>query len=280
MNKVKKQFFPYYVDKERLLDIYAVINDGYADYEEITTSYDKNTEGNINGKVGFKIFKVQADMQTGIRRAGKSSKSFSHKKVQTISSMLNFIISSLSINDILKTNFKEAVEGDFVYTPITLSNNSLEILQDRFNDILRIMKMLENPLFGGKKIDNKQVQNMIDVIGKACKTVIDGNEVIFENDNYGIVANINKNNYYQSVIYDLIDCELMCLCKIKKVYDQGTELLKNTIFTNLKNDTSKDELIAALTGMSDNDTYNLDCNIKTSIKGKRVYEIQIVSLSK
>ena len=31
-------FFPYYINQSRLLDIYAILNGGYSEYAEITTS--------------------------------------------------------------------------------------------------------------------------------------------------------------------------------------------------------------------------------------------------
>lgn len=34
----RKLFFPYYINQGRLLDIYAILNDGYSEYSEITTA--------------------------------------------------------------------------------------------------------------------------------------------------------------------------------------------------------------------------------------------------
>ena len=43
MSKEKKDeqielFFPYYVNQERLLDIYAILNGGYSEFSEVTAS--------------------------------------------------------------------------------------------------------------------------------------------------------------------------------------------------------------------------------------------------
>ena len=35
--KQKELFFPYYINQGRLLDIYAILNNGYSEYSEIIT---------------------------------------------------------------------------------------------------------------------------------------------------------------------------------------------------------------------------------------------------
>ena len=56
----KELFFPYYVNQGRLLDIYAILNNGYSEYAEITTAInEEHTKGgraDANGTVGFKLF--------------------------------------------------------------------------------------------------------------------------------------------------------------------------------------------------------------------------------
>ena len=39
---MKDLFFPYYVNRGRLLDIYAILNNGYSEYEEL--SYSSSSE--------------------------------------------------------------------------------------------------------------------------------------------------------------------------------------------------------------------------------------------
>ena len=53
-------FFPYYVNQGRLIDIYAILNQGYSEYSEITTAIgdEKSKSGkmDISAKGGFKLF--------------------------------------------------------------------------------------------------------------------------------------------------------------------------------------------------------------------------------
>lgn len=50
-------FFPYYVNQNRLLDIYAILNKGFSEYEEIKegSSSGKSSSKRGGAGVGFKI---------------------------------------------------------------------------------------------------------------------------------------------------------------------------------------------------------------------------------
>ena len=44
-------FFPYYIDQARLLDLYAILNGGYSEYEEIqNTANDENVRSEDGGQ--------------------------------------------------------------------------------------------------------------------------------------------------------------------------------------------------------------------------------------
>lgn len=54
-------FFPYYVNQNRLLDIYAILNRGFSEYEEIKEESSSGKSSSKRGGgagVGFKIFKL------------------------------------------------------------------------------------------------------------------------------------------------------------------------------------------------------------------------------
>ena len=55
-------FLLYYVNQERLLDLYAILNRGYAEYEEVSSSSErsksKNAAAKAEGSGGFKIFSM------------------------------------------------------------------------------------------------------------------------------------------------------------------------------------------------------------------------------
>lgn len=54
---MKDLFFPYYVNKGRLLDIYSILNRGYSEYEELTISSNDETK---------KMLKVMYQLKEGL----------------------------------------------------------------------------------------------------------------------------------------------------------------------------------------------------------------------
>lgn len=68
VEKQKELFFPYYVNQGRLLDIYAILNDGYSEYAEISTAVceerSKSGRAELNGTGGFKLFNFGASAAT------------------------------------------------------------------------------------------------------------------------------------------------------------------------------------------------------------------------
>lgn len=80
----------------RLLDIYAILNEGYSEYSEIITVINnekkQNDSAEINTNAGFKLFNffggsVSADSENldGIKSEHKE------KKVQTVTSVLSLV---------------------------------------------------------------------------------------------------------------------------------------------------------------------------------------------
>ena len=43
-------FIPYYINQSRLLDIYAIINGGYSEYSEITSTINTENNKKANGE--------------------------------------------------------------------------------------------------------------------------------------------------------------------------------------------------------------------------------------
>ena len=91
-------------------------------------------------------------------------------------------------------------------------------------------------------------------------------------------GNITESNLYQSVSADLSGAELTCLAQVKRVFPEGTELMRNTVFSKLNDAESKKKLINALSGFTNNKVYDFDAVVIPSIYGKPVYQLEIIAL--
>lgn len=277
---MKDLFFPYYVNKGRLLDIYAILNHGYSEYEEITLS--SNTEkqkidkGEVSISAGFKLFNfggVAADEKTNTNADGSQ---ITEKKIQTIPSILKIVLDTMRVKQYLK-RIDEADEGDFVeLDSVILKINSIKMLMDELGELIKLCSDIDT----FKDKSTKQTFQSFKNISKSIRNLCNGEEVIFENPQYAIVGNIFEECLYQSIKSDLIKTNFKCLCQIKRKHNNGTTLMKNTIFTKIKGQAEKNKLIDAVHQFNSGNFYNFDSDAITEITGKPVYEIEIISLYK
>ena len=108
--------------------------------------------------------------------------------------------------------------------------------------------------------------------------LFDGEEILYQTDDYAIIGNILDSNLYQSVRADLIGTELTCLAQVKRVFPGGTELMKNTIFTKIKDNTAKQKLIDSVQQIAKANIFDFEAIAVTSIQDKPVYQLEIIAL--
>lgn len=273
-------FFPHYVNQSRLLDIYAIINGGYSEYSEMTSTLneEKSKKGAVEGSLsgGFKVFNFGG----GVSGEAESSKGLlnasTEKKVQTVTSVLSIVKEALKKNNYLH-NITEAKPGQFICMPVTLSINSVKGLFTEIQDIIKLindMKKAQINVEGSLKEING-IDNML----KAFKTVFEGEEILYETDDFAIIANIYDSNLYQSTRADIIGIELNCLAQVKRIYPNGTQLLKNTIFTKLKDAKAKKAFLDSISDMFKQECFvDFDSVVVPAIEGKPVYQLEIIAL--
>lgn len=71
---------------------------------------------------------------------------------------------------------------------------------------------------------------------------------------------------------------MMCLAQVKRVFPTGTELMKNTIFTKIKDQSAKVQLINALSDISNGSFFDFEATAIPSIQDKPVYQLEIIAL--
>lgn len=274
-------FFPYYVNQERLLDIYAILNGGYSEFSEVTAS--NSTKKDKKGKAevsfsGFKIFNfgLGATATGELGKSDSTNEEAKERKVHTVTSVLSMVKRELEnrgyLHDIIT-----AKPGQFVCLPVNLSINSMQSLMNELSDISKLSNELTK-LSGSSSSTNPISTKSIDNITKGIKKLFDGEEILYQTEKFAVIGNIIESNLYQSVSADLIDVDLTCLAQVKRKFDNGTELMKNTIFSKLKDQKSKVSLINKISEFTQNNVYDFDAVVVPSIKGKPVYQLEIIAL--
>lgn len=272
-------FFPYYINQGRLLDIYAILNGGYSEYAEITTAVgDEKTKGGkteASASGGFKLFNFGGNVSGNLEKRDSRSNENKEKKVQTVTSVLSIVKSSLSKKGYLH-DIKEAKSGQFVCVPVVLSINSIKSLLAEMSDLLKLsdnMQKVGASVKGAGK-SNNDINNIL----KTMQVLFGGEEILYETDDYAIIGNIVDSNLYQAVRSDIIGTELTCLAQVKRVFPDGTELMKNTIFTKIKDISAKQTLIDAMAKIADGNVFDFEAVSISSIHGKPVYQLEIIAL--
>lgn len=277
---MKEVFFPYYVNKGRLLDIYAILNRGYSEYEELSLSSNSETKkggkGEISIETNFKIFKLGGKAGDEKTRSNSDGTTLSMKKIQTIPSILKIVLEDLTEKKYIK-RIENANVGDFVeIDSVSFQINSIKLLMDEVDEILKLTA--EMKAYGTTE-QKKKIQGFKNM-SKSIRVLCHGEELLYQNANYAIFGNVFDECLYQAVKTDLIDSEFKCLCQIKRKFDNGTSLMKNTIFSKVKGRDVKKKFIDAVYEFQENDAIDFDSVAISEITGKPVYEIEIIALYK
>lgn len=275
--------FPFYINQERLLDIYAILNGGYAEYEEVSVASadTKKKAGNakVEGNGGFKLLKIGASATGSLERVANDSTMLNSKKVQTPTSMLSFVVDILEDRGYIRS-INNAEVGSFVLVPSKMKINSIKSLINDAKELTELsgkMQALDknnSSSAKGKKAMSVQIQQIADVV----KELFGAEEIVCETKDYALVGSISDSNLYQSVRADIVGSELQCLAQVKRIFPNGTPLMKNTVFTKFKDKESKQGMIEALRGLTQNSNFDYECEAITEIEGKPVYQLEIIAL--
>ena len=114
-------------------------------------------------------------------------------------------------------------------------------------------------------------------IDDSIKTIFNGQEILFENEEFAVFGNIYDECLYQATLDDIINSDMMCLAQIKRVFPEGTELMRNTVFNKMKDKTVKSQL-AEMLKTFESESYNFNSTAVVSITGKPVYQVEIIAL--
>ena len=272
-------FFPYYINQGRLLDLYAILNDGYSEYSEVITaiSSEKAKTGKIevSGNTGFKIFNFGSNVEGSKSSTGASRDEKKTRKVQTVTSVLSIVKRKLEEKNYI-CEIGEAKSGSFICVPVVLSINSIKSLLNEISEMITLMNTMQKAgiSIGLTKKDNDNWN----AINKALQSMFAGEEILCEKDDYALTGTIVDANLYQAVREDIIGTEMTCLAQVKRIFPYGTELMKNNIFTKIKDKEAKEELINSVYQLTENVAFDFNSIAVPSIHDKPVYQVEIIAL--
>ena len=293
MNKDEKTegtvFFPYYVNQPRLIDLFSLLNEGYSEYEEISVSSEKSTKKgkqvDIQTQGGFKLFNLGGNVGISREKDVNNSKASTEKRVQTVPSMLDLTIKAMKKRGFLVSEGfedpKNITVGMFVLPSVRLKINSIKSLMTEMEDLLKLansMQAFTNAQVGNKKSAKSTNLDQMKKINEVVKQLVGAEEVISLSDEFVLVGNIYDDNLYQASRQDLIGTDLKCLAQVKRVFEDGAPLLRNTMFAKLNNPEAKEGFVKALEMFSDGSVYHFVADVVTQIKDKPVYEMELVAL--
>lgn len=275
----KELFFPYYVNQGRLLDIYAILNDGYSEYVELTTAISaeksKGASGEANGNGGFKLFNFGGSLSGNIEKTDTHQTENREKKIQTVTSVLSIVKTALEEKGYLN-EISSVQAGQFVCLPVTLSINSIKSLLSEMSELMKLAGSMQQ-IGATIKVANRDTRKIDDLL-RTIQVLFNGEEILYETDNFAIVGNVVDSNLYQATRSDIIGTELNCLAQVKRIFPDGTELMKNTIFTRIRDANAKEQFIAGVSSITDNNIFDFEAIAKPFIHGKPVYQLEIIAL--
>ena len=276
-------FLPYYINQERLIDLHAILNGGYSEYEEILSfeSQEKKKSGSakVSGSTGFRLFKVDASISGEAGKTTSDGTTIKSHLVQTPASMLNLVIQELEQRHLLWKD-KRPEEGSFVLIPVRFKFNSIKSLIEEAKDLVTLSQKMTSldSQKGKNKGGQSELLKQIQQIAGVTRELFDAEEIVCEKDDFAVVGTISDAHFYQSTRIDIVDTELMCLAQVKRVFLQGTQLMKNTVFARIQDASSKQELINSLLQMRKEGNFEYFSEAIPEIVNKPVFELEIIAL--
>ena len=277
---------PIYLNEKTVLDMLAIIEDGFSMVSEISSSNQVTTTTDIKARGGFstkalldKLLKIQLEGSIDRDRTDDDASQVKLEKVHTNVSLLSKFRTKLIENKLLscksdnKLDIQNISTGDFIELEGELQKNPMIDIFEQFIDMFRLVDIFsDKPELGNKKAhsDKKSEQNaivkqieMFLVELKHTGTV----DFILESDNGTLVLSAQEQYLQNDNISEILGGRFKVLGKVIKVCNDENDsinLLRKTTLNILDNDSMEEFLLAFKS--EDLRMYNLP-QLRTEIKG-------------
>ncbi|MGN0466814.1 MAG: hypothetical protein ACI4F9_10790 [Lachnospiraceae bacterium] len=296
MKKVLKEelIIPIYLNEKTVLDMLAIIEDGFSMVSEISSSNQVTATTDVKMRGGFstkalldKLLKIQLDGTFDREKETNDSSQVKLDRVHTNVSLLSKFRTELIKNDLLsckageKLNVQKIHTGDFIEFEGELQKNPMIDIFERVVDVFRMSDIFsEKPELGKKKaacikkqeeeIIVRQVKLFLDEL-KHTGTI----DFILESENGTLVLSAQEQYLENDNISEIIGGKFKILGKVIKICKDENEkinLLRKTTLNILDQDSIDEFLVAFRT--EELEMYNLP-EMRTEIAGPAVIILPI-----
>lgn len=269
-------FIPMYIDKVKLFDLNSIINGGFNEFNEISLCTDNNANAELKGKMGFNLFKLNGNIESGISRFRNKKVSENAKYIQTSASMLSNIYSYLKENKKIKS-IKDCKIGDFVELNIAFNSNSIveflkdcHILMDFANKTMKLDKSKKQTV--NLDSEMKIVDSLIGLVDNKNNIV----EYVGEDENAIYVSYLNKDYLYHTQLERLDSQKLKYLAQVINITEQYN-FCNDTVLSKINAKQIKD-FIDAVKNAGNQDIFSKSFDLKTENNGKKVIILDVISI--
>lgn len=269
-------FIPMYIDKVKLFDLNSIINGGFNEFNEISLCTDNNANAELKGKMGFNLFKLNGNVESGISRFRNKKVSENAKYIQTSASMLSNIYSYLKENKKIKS-IRDCKIGDFVELNMAFNSNSIiEFLKDchTLMDFANKTMKLEKSKKQSVNLDGelKIVDSLISLVDNKTNIV----EYVGEDENAIYVVYLNKDYLYHTQLERLDSQKLKYLAQVINITNQYN-FCNDTVLSKINAKQIKD-FIDAVKSIGNQDIFSKSFDLKTENNGKKVIILDVISI--
>lgn len=269
-------FIPMYIDKVKLFDLNSIINGGFNEFNEISLCTDNNANAELKGKMGFNLFKLNGNIESGISRFRNKKVSENAKYIQTSSSMLSNIYSYLKENKKIKS-IRDCKIGDFVELNMAFNSNSIieflkdcHTLMDFANKTMKLEKSKKQ--FVNLDGELKIVDSLISLVDNKTNIV----EYVGEDENAIYVVYLNKDYLYHTQLERLDSQKLKYLAQVINITNQYN-FCNDTVLSKINAKQIKD-FIDAVKSIGNQDIFSKSFDLKTENNGKKVIILDVISI--
>lgn len=269
-------FIPMYIDKVKLFDLNSIINGGFNEFNEISLCTDNNANAELKGKMGFNLFKLNGNIESGISRFRNKKVSENAKYIQTSASMLSNIYSYLKENKKIKS-IRDCKIGDIVELNLAFNSNSIVEFLKECNTLMnfanKTMK-LEKSKKQNTNLDSelKIIDSLINLVDDKTNVV----EYVGENENAIYVVYLNKDYLYHTQLERLDNQKLKYLAQVINITNQYN-FCNDTVLSKINAKQIKD-FIDAIKNIGNQDIFSKNFDLKTENNGKKVIILDVISI--
>ena len=287
MEITKEQLvIPVYLNEKIVLDMLAIIEDGFSKVSEVSTSYESADKINAKLDGGFstknileKLLKIQLNAEIGGDSTESDRESSKSEKVHTNVSLFSKFRVALENNDLLfckagnEINIEKCNTGDFIEVEGELQKNPMIDLIEKFLEIYKMADIFDDKAPVGtrkaaaaqKASDKKTLKQIEQFLSELKSTgTID---FIVENENTPLVLSAQEKYLSNDNISELLGGRFKVLGKIIKICHDDNEkidLLRKTTLGILDAESKRDFLSAF--NSPELATFNLP-KLRTEISG-------------